>query len=143
MRDEWSELIPFGTAFSGRVATLFQCIHALMSHQLRELITRSLNYCVRTLYQYSDSNNNHDKKKYKKPILTLITSLVGVYFDHSHVDNFANYTDANDLYDICGDDEITPFLRKINNTLLSEQVYHILAYHHKMILLPNLIRAIR
>ena len=52
MRKFWEDLVPMNSQFGGRVATLFNCIHALMSQQLQGLIKRSLDHLFETIDSY-------------------------------------------------------------------------------------------
>lgn len=57
MRKTWKDLIPMRGHYGGRAAVLFRCVHALMSHHLEGLITRSLTYLYKTLCDYMVSRN--------------------------------------------------------------------------------------
>lgn len=52
MRKFWEDLVPMNSAYGGRVIILFNCIHALMSHQLQGLIKRSLDHLLKTIDVY-------------------------------------------------------------------------------------------
>ncbi|XP_037881601.1 dynein heavy chain 3, axonemal [Glossina fuscipes] len=87
MRKTWKDLIPMTGAYGGRAGVLFRCVHALMSHHLESLITRSLEYLYRTLCAYTDGNtiekyNVFDPKLKRRPLMTLIVSVVGAHFDN-------------------------------------------------------------
>lgn len=52
MRKTWKDLIPMRGSYGGRAMILFRCVHALMSHHLESLITRSLTFLYKTLEDY-------------------------------------------------------------------------------------------
>lgn len=52
MRKFWTNLVPRNSRFGGRCVTLFQCVHALMSQQLRGLIRRSIDHLYNTIEVY-------------------------------------------------------------------------------------------
>lgn len=55
MSDYWRDLVPMKSSFVGRGEMLFNCIHALMSHQLNGLIRRSLEHLYETIEVYKVS----------------------------------------------------------------------------------------
>lgn len=56
MKHYWSDLVPKNTTYIGRGEILFNCIHALMSHQLHGLILRSLQHLYETINRYKVNN---------------------------------------------------------------------------------------
>ena len=57
MRRYWLDMVPMQGRYGGRAAILFRGVHALMSYQLQNLITRSITYLFRTLDSYAVSFN--------------------------------------------------------------------------------------
>ncbi|XP_059216601.1 dynein axonemal heavy chain 3 isoform X2 [Stomoxys calcitrans] len=87
MRKTWKDLIPMRGSHGGRATVLFRCVHALMSHHLEGLITRSLTYLYKTLCDYMAGNdiekyNVFDAKLKRRPLMTLIVSVIGAHFDN-------------------------------------------------------------
>lgn len=87
MRKFWVDLVPRRSTIDGRYRTLFGCIHALMSHQLRGLIQRSVDHLFRTLRVYAAGNwmrtgYDADSELLKRrPFITLNVSVVGKHCD--------------------------------------------------------------
>lgn len=55
MRSFWVDLVPRYSTSGGRGITFFNCIHALMSYQLRGLIQRSIQHFYNTIKVYGVS----------------------------------------------------------------------------------------
>lgn len=55
MRKFWEDLVPRYSTSCGRAETFFNCIHALMSYQLRGLIQRSIDHFYNTIKVYGVS----------------------------------------------------------------------------------------
>ncbi|XP_054732574.1 dynein axonemal heavy chain 3-like [Anastrepha obliqua] len=111
MRRTWKDLVPMNQKYGGRAAVLFNCIHALMSHHLQGLITRSISVLYTNLTRYEEGNEieryqMYDKKLQRRPLMTLIISVVGAHFDDRTDDRddktpiyvYDEYEDANPFY---------------------------------------------
>lgn len=117
MRKKWLDLVPMNNAnYGGRAMILFHCIHALMSHQLTTLITRNIDHFVDIFQLYKNGNQLpmeyriHNPKLQRTPLITLIVTVVGAYFDHTPIKNFQINNEIRDeLYNTYQKDNITPF----------------------------------
>lgn len=117
MRKKWIDLVPINNLkYGGRSMILFRCIHALMSHQLTTLITRTVDHLLAIFQLYQNGNQLpmeyaiHNPKLQRKPLITLLVTIVGVYFDHAPINNFPMNNDVRDeLYNTNRQDNITPF----------------------------------
>lgn len=108
MRKKWINLIPQNNEdYGGRSTILFRCIHALMTYQLNTLITRTIHRFLAIFQLYQNDN----QKLQTKPLITLIVTVIGVYFDHATITNFQMHNDIRDeLYtNTQQDNNITPF----------------------------------
>lgn len=86
MRKYWRNLISFENSSCGRGVYFFNCIHALMSQQLTQLIRNSITEFYHILCSYKDGNCKIEKVQLKrKPFMTISVSVVGksyASFDH-------------------------------------------------------------
>lgn len=86
MQSHWRDLVLGNNAKCGRGQYFFNCIHALMSQQLTQLIRRSVTEFHEILLSYTDGNCQMDKIQLKrKPFMTISVSVVGksyASFDH-------------------------------------------------------------
>ncbi|KAM7358170.1 dynein axonemal heavy chain 3-like [Cochliomyia hominivorax] len=116
MRKTWKDLIPMRGGYGGRAAILFRCVHALMSHHLEILITRSLTFLYKTLNEYLDGNdidkyNMHDPKLKRRPLMTLIVSVIGVHFDNPTREDIPAEHTIPAIY-VEEEDDANPFYRR-------------------------------
>uniref|UniRef100_A0A1A9WLF0 Uncharacterized protein n=1 Tax=Glossina brevipalpis TaxID=37001 RepID=A0A1A9WLF0_9MUSC len=116
MRKTWKDLIPMTGAYGGRAGVLFRCVHALMSHHLECLITRSLEYLFRTICSYTDGNfiekyNVFDPKLQRRPLMTLIVSVVGAHFDNPTAADWAREHKIPNIYKE-DEDDASPFYKR-------------------------------
>lgn len=116
MRKTWKDLIPMTGAYGGRAGILFRCVHALMSHHLECLITRSLEYLYRTLCAYTDGNsiekyNVFDPKLKRRPLMTLIVSVVGAHFDNPTAADWSREHKIPGIYRE-DEDDANPFYKR-------------------------------
>uniref|UniRef100_A0A1B0B0B8 Dynein heavy chain 3, axonemal n=1 Tax=Glossina palpalis gambiensis TaxID=67801 RepID=A0A1B0B0B8_9MUSC len=123
MRKTWKDLIPMTGAYGGRAGVLFRCVHALMSHHLESLITRSLEYLYRTLCAYTDGNtiekyNVFDPKLKRRPLMTLIVSVVGAHFDNPTNADWSREHKIPGIYRE-DEDDASPFYKRSNPDTLA------------------------
>lgn len=110
------DLIPINNSdYGGRSLILFRCIHALMSHQLRDLIARTIKHLLNIFNCYKNGNEFlqyeiHNPKLQQQPLITLSVTVVGAYFDHKVIKDWKIEDDLrNELYLDRKEDNITPF----------------------------------
>uniref|UniRef100_A0A1I8MKN2 AAA+ ATPase domain-containing protein n=1 Tax=Musca domestica TaxID=7370 RepID=A0A1I8MKN2_MUSDO len=125
MRKTWKDLIPMRGSHGGRAAVLFRCVHALMSLQLEGLITRSLTYLYKTLCDYMAGNdiekyNMYDAKLKRRPLMTLIVSVIGVHFDNPERVDFPPKSKTPQIYEEQEDDDANPFQSKAGGQFIEQ-----------------------
>ncbi|XP_075164298.1 dynein heavy chain 3, axonemal [Haematobia irritans] len=118
MRKTWKDLIPMRGRNGGRAAILFRCVHALMSHHLEGLISRSITYLYKTLCEYMDGNdikkyNLFDKKLKRRPLMTLIVSVIGTHFDEPERVDFPPKHKTPKIYEE-EEGDANPFYSRMN-----------------------------
>ncbi|XP_035775701.1 dynein heavy chain 3, axonemal-like [Anopheles albimanus] len=103
MRKYWKDLVPRNSTHGGRGTIFFNCIHALTSYHLQELIKKSLDHLVEALevYREGDISPGDEPKVKKKPFMTLTVSVVGQH--HTEIEKTTEKSDLS-LYQVDDDD---------------------------------------
>uniref|UniRef100_A0A182XBB4 AAA+ ATPase domain-containing protein n=1 Tax=Anopheles quadriannulatus TaxID=34691 RepID=A0A182XBB4_ANOQN len=102
MRKYWKDLVPRNSTHGGRGTIFFNCIHALTSYHLQELIKKSLDHLVEALEVYRDGDvAGEEPKVRKKPFMTLTVSVVGQH--HTDIEKTTEKSDLS-LYQVDDDD---------------------------------------
>ncbi|XP_037908989.1 dynein heavy chain 3, axonemal [Hermetia illucens] len=121
MRKSWEDLVAWDTSYGGRAEILFECIHSLMSLQLRGLIQRSVDHLFRAIDVYKEGNYideydpDHPKLK-RRPIMRLIISVVGKHFAD---DNLNGRASNATIYRV---DETDPDLMELQKAIATAKI---------------------
>ncbi|XP_030372078.1 dynein heavy chain 3, axonemal [Scaptodrosophila lebanonensis] len=149
MRNTWKDMVPMHGKFGGRGEVLFNCVHSLMSRHLYSIVQKSLKYLFKVICAYKGGNdienyNMFDPKLGRRPLMTLIASVVGAHFDNDFIEMGPGTRPPENIY-VFDSDDADPFQQPLVNVFvettpdIDEVAQFELDYANKLYIYPYIL----